>query len=513
MIASRRFALVCVLLLAGAGRARAQNPVEVEPADLAKRPDLIGREVIVDDRVKLFWPIPGKGIGEILLKRTQVGVTLPPAFRLDSTPTAKAVRAQGILKKGRDGLFIEATRPPELFRSDADRLKKAIANLAPEDSESRSGWGDWAAKRAEDFGDAELRLMADNLQAETIALELRKPGVRTPEAILALAARARAKKVPEPEPSALMHLALTLRAASARTDADYQRLADEVAALLPNARSSANSGTRLPLDEYAKDPAGVYRAADTTTRAGLDRRLWSDAVAENLRLRAAANPKDLGSLAEEAKSRLPDRPEISGDLRRRFIEHSTANVSELRETAMRELVRTYRDDLKQPEKATATLKVWLDFQRKTYLGANNADQRVELAEKYFKDLKDRSTAADLGREALKIDEANREAADLFQRMGYVKVNGDWRDPREPASRPAAADAGADPSGKDDPFLGLTPTEVKAQLGEPKYASRVATQGRVSLQWIYQGAKGAQYINFLQRSGDAQPVVVGRFSVH
>ncbi len=212
-------------------------------------------------------------------------------------------------------------------------------------------------------------------------------------------------------------------------------------------------------------------------------------------------------------SRLPEREDVWGDLRRRSLEHSTANVTELRETAMYELVRTYRDNLKQPEKAAAANRAWLDNQRKTYLGANNSEQRVKLAEKYFKDLKDRATAAELLRDALKIEESNREAADLFQRMGYAKVNGEWRDPREPALRPASADPGTDPSGKDDPLLGLTPNEVKAQLGEPKYATRVATQGRVSLQWTYQGAKGLQYIDFLHRAGDAQPVVVGRFSVH
>ena len=90
-------------------------------------------------------------------------------------------------------------------------------------------------------------------------------------------------------------------------------------------------------------------------------------------------PANWGKLADEAKSRLPDRPEVSGDLRRRFIEHSTANVTELRETAMLDLVRTYKVDLKQPEKAAATERTWLDHQRKTYLGANNSEQRVELA--------------------------------------------------------------------------------------------------------------------------------------
>ena len=511
MISRRRLAMILTVLLLCSGRARAQAPVEVEPGDLARRKELVGREVIVDDRVKYFWPIPGKGIGEILLKRTAVSVTLPPALRYDSAPTAKAVRVQGILRSNGGKLSIEATKAPELFRSDVDRLKKGIANLNPEDAESRSGWGDWAARRAEDFADVELRLIADNLQAESISLELRKPTSRTPEAILALAAKARAKKVAEPEPSALVHLALNLRSASAKTEADYQRLADEVAANLPNAKSSANSADRLPLEEYAKDPASVYRSADTTTRAGLDRRLWTDAMTEVFR-RRAADPSQLGKLADEAKSRLPDRPEVSGDLRRRFIEHSTANVTELRETAMLDLVRTYKVDLKQPEKAAATERTWLDHQRKTYLGANNSEQRVELAKKYYERLKDRATAAELCRDALKIDESNREAADLFQRMGYAKVNGDWRDPREAAARPAA-DPGLDPSGKDDPFLGLTPAEVKAQLGEPKYATRVATQGRVSLQWIYQGTKGLQYIDFLHRSGDAQPLVVGRFSVH
>lgn len=511
---SPRTSLLLILTLLPATRVHAQAPQEVEPAELANRKDLIGREVVVDDRVRMFFPSPGKGIVDILLKRTQVPIVLPPGLRYEVSPSARSVRARGILKMGETGLIIEATQAPELFRSDTDRLNKIIATIAPGDIEARSLWGAWAVKRGRAFDDAALVTIGDRLLTEATALERQSPSVRSPETLIALAKRARARGIAEPMPSSFLHLAFRLRLESAKTIEDYEKIADEVAAFLPDARNPGSAPSSPPPESYIKNPESGYAQADANTRKALDRRLWTDAVAATYPLRAArAAIPALLTLSNEAGSRLPDRPEVSGELTRRYYETSYDNVAKLRESEMRDLAKAYRDKLKQPEKATALTRNWLDNQREHFLAPNDADQRSDLARKYLDYLKDKKTAAVLLEEAERIDPASREVREMFQRMGYIKAGGTWRDPNDPSSRGSAAapDDGRGPT-KDDPLLGLTPAEVKAQIGDPKHSTRVITQARVSMQWIYEGSQGTQYIDFLQRAGDPNPVVVGRYTL-
>ena len=505
-------AILALALLAGPALAGAQAPVEIEPSELSKRKDLINREVIVDDRVKFFFPVAGRGYPVIILASTEVTVELPDRFAYSSSQSARSVRARGILRRKADGgaLYIEATQAPELFRSDLDRIKAVVASMAPDDMEARSAWASWAARRAKAFDDRNLKAVADQLQAEAIALEYRKPKARTPEALLALAKKARAKQVAEPEPSAIAHMAYRLQLASIKTRVEFETLAAELRAFLPDSAIPQKAGLKLPTDAYDKDPYSTYRHAAREVRVAFDRRLWTDVVTQIYRLRAV-DPKEWKRLGEEAKVQLPDRPEVGSELVSRYYEKLKEDVATLRESEMRDFARTTRD-LGQPEKADALNRTWLDHQRKA-LGANDSEQRVELASKYLAYLKDRATTTALLREALKIDPDNREAIEQFQRMGFVRSGDTWRDPNDPASK-AAAPVGdrPRPPSSDDPILGLTPTEVKAQLGEPKRVGRIATQGRVSIQWVYESAQGFQYINFVQRAGDPQPIVTGRFAV-
>lgn len=506
------FFLLSIVLAFASRSARADGPIEVEPADLARRRDLIGKEIVIDDRVKMFLPAPeARGYNKILLKRTDVVLLLPPEFSYTTSQSQKAVRAKGILRQDEAGLFLEVNARPELFADDVKRLKKVVALFPLEDAESRSAWGDWATKRAAAFNDSQLRAMAETLQAEAIALELRKPTTRTPEAILAIARKARAKGVPEPEPSALAHLGFRVRMASAKTTADFEKIADEILAYLPRAKSAANAIPSLRTEEYLKDPAVVYRRESEENRAALDRRLWTDAFAESIRVRGeGASPARLRELADLAQAQLPDRKEIGGELRRRALEAEVGDVTSLGESEMHDLEKTYRYDLKKPREADALVRRWLEF-RRDRLSPTNAEDRVIYAGKYLEFLKDKAAAADLLSAALKIDPDCAPAVSLFQRMGYLKVNGSWRDPNG-SPVPVPIGEGSDrPSPKDDALLGLTPAEVKAQLGEPKRTSRVVTQGRVSIQWVYEGARGSQFIDFLHRAGDAHPIVVGHFS--
>jgi hypothetical protein len=125
-------------------------------------------------------------------------------------------------------------------------------------------------------------------------------------------------------------------------------------------------------------------------------------------------------------------------------------------------------------------------------------------------LTDRSTAAELLREAIKIEPESKEAVERFRTLGYRKIDGEWQESSSIATNSAVdQEERTNRSVQDDPLLGLTMKEVKTQLGEPKRSSRCFTQGRTLEQWFYDSPK-PQYINFLSRSGLPQPTVIGRY---
>src|SRR5205085_1460185 len=131
------------------------GPREVEPSELTRRPELVGREVVVDDRVKLFILHEGTGFDEILLQRTPVVFRLPPDLRYQHPPDERVVRLKGVLRKAGDPWVCDV-KAVELMPSDIQRLERAIAVLPPNDAEHRAAWARWAERRGTDFRDPVL---------------------------------------------------------------------------------------------------------------------------------------------------------------------------------------------------------------------------------------------------------------------------------------------------------------------------------------------------------------------
>ena len=74
-----------------------------------KRPDLIGREIATDDRVRLFQFHKGEGYDEISLKRSTVVFRLPRRLRPDHPPSQRVFSIQGILGRNGDNWFCDVT--------------------------------------------------------------------------------------------------------------------------------------------------------------------------------------------------------------------------------------------------------------------------------------------------------------------------------------------------------------------------------------------------------------------
>jgi hypothetical protein len=483
----------------------------VDPPDLARRPDLIDREVFVDGRVQgTFQFTKGKGFDEFRLLQSTVVFRLPGKLAFERPPRAAAVNVRGILKKDGDLLYVEVAGL-QIEPADSERLEKAVAALNPGDFQGREAWARWAEHRGRMYADDALVGRARELEAEAIRLESELPGSDAAAKALELAERAKRRKVPEPELSALAHQALRPRVREARTAAEVEAVVDQIETYLP---ASKSPGAAADLSRwqaaYDNRPAAAYRRADAQVRRTLDRRLLADGLEKLFDLKAREQPKEAIALAEEARTRLPDRPAVADRLKRAGLEAAATDIGALRQAEVESLSKVYRDELHQPEKATELLRQWLDDQRLHRLSRDDAEGRLLLAGQYEALLGDRATAEKLLREAWKIDPQSKATADLFRRKGFRLVDGDWQPTvaRSQAGRDAAPAETQKAASGTDPYLGLTPGEVRDLLGKPERIARVATQGQLHEQWTYQG----HYITFVKRPEMLHATVVAHTSL-
>lgn len=494
--------------------------IAVEPTELTKRPELAGREVSVDDRVKLFLFHPGRGFDEITLKRTPVVFRLPVALRYRQSPAAPGVRIQGILKR-EDGRWVCDVTAVELYPKDLVRLNRGVEALPAIDFEKRSAWAAWAERRGKDFQDEELLARAREVDAEATRIEAEHAKSTSDPAAhwLKLARRARDHQVAEPEPSALAHRAFSALAARARTIDEFRALAADVAAFFPAATTPAAVPTGA-LDRweapYAHDPAAAYRAAPEAARKALDHRLWADATQRVFELQGSADPASAISLADQASDQLPDRPQVAAALLEQGLKTASAHLANLRRAEVENLAKLYRTRLGRPDRARELLQSWLEEQRLHHLSPTDAEGRVALAAQYETLINDKAAAAELLRDAWRIDPESREVTDAFRRRGFRKINDEWVGPTE-AGRTARAESADEPAAAPRPqsrkLLNLTPKQVRALMGgKPNRIVRSVSLGQVLEQWIYIGATQNQYVNFARTSAESTARVVSYHSL-
>jgi tetratricopeptide (TPR) repeat protein len=490
----------------------------VEAPDLTRRPDLVDKTVAVEGRVRLFLLHEGRGFDQIELKQTPVRFDLPAALRFADAPTERSVRIEGVLEKSGDQYHMDV-RSLRLLPEDHERLSRALAAIPKDDYQDQLAWTGWALRRAEIYEDEALAEQARKAEAHALTVEAESPGFDSPKTALELAQRARSHKIPEPIPSALAHRAYSALAKNARSADEFDRLVQEVESFLPRSRQPGEGDTSAWDAAYEHDPFHAYRLAPDPVRTAFDRRLLADLLERWLKARAEAEPGKAAELSEEAKKRLPDRPQVTQTLLQRGLEAVSANVESLSRDDLMKLVRKY-DQIGQPERGRALVRAWLQDERANRISRTDAEGRVALADKYVSMLDDKDTAVELLREAWAIDPQSKAVTEAFRSLGFHKEGDEWvKEPSNSKSTRSDQVAQADsrdepsPAGVEDPLLRLTPAEVVARLGKPDHKSQVITQGIVTIQWVYKGVRGStQYIIFRKQAG-LPPTVIGRYSDH
>jgi hypothetical protein len=486
------------LLVRAAVSVLAANPsaVTVEPSELARRGDLVGFEVIVDDRIASYHYREGR----ITLKRTPILFRLPPRLRSDPPRRVTAARIQGVLRSAGNQGACDVTAI-EFFPSDLERLNQTVAALSSNDFEHRDAWARWAERRGAELQDHDLLERARALEGEAIRIEaaLTASDSQKGKAWLALARKARDHHVPEPESSALAHAAFRARLAEAGAADDLRALVDEIASFFPRAARPVQVDLGAWEGPFAQDPASGYLALSAAARAALDHRLWADATQRLLERRAADAPQDAPRLADQASAQLPDRPLVARRLLDQGLATAARELGSLRRADVEAIARLYREKLGQPGRARALVRDWLDDQRQNHLNPTDAEGRFLLAGQYESMLGDQATATELLRAAWKIDPRSKAVADAFRRRGFRKVNEEWVEP--PRSRDA-----------DVTLRNRSPREVRARLGsKPDRVVWSASQGQLIEQWIYLGPTLNQYVNILHTPGVPVPRVVADYT--
>ncbi|MGA2699960.1 MAG: hypothetical protein ABSH35_02520 [Isosphaeraceae bacterium] len=495
-------------------------PVAVDAADLDRRADLVGKLVVIDDRVRFYQYHAGRGYDELYLKRTNVVFRLPARLRPEGSPRPMPAVVQGRLTRDQDQLVCDVVTL-KVLPNDLDRLDQAISALPARDFENRQAWAAWAEARGKAFKENALIQRARSLEAEALRLESeqKRVTVDAPKEWLALAEEARRRNIAEPGPSALVHKALQAKLAAASKSDSVKEVILLIERFFPEAARDRASG-QIDLgrwnEAYANDPGAAYRAAPADVRKALNRRLWADAVAKLLEVQAALDPRSAIELASRAETELPDRPQLATRLLNTGLDQARQNLGSLRLAEVRALAQAIREQIKDPQAALELYRNWLKIQRDR-LSETDAEGPVALAALYEDLLQDRAGARELLERAWKIDPGSKEVAEAFRTRGYRRVKDQWVEaaPTTAAGEtnsPTAAGSGPEPSSSQG-LRGKTPDEV-SQLMASKPEGKVisGTRGQIIEQWIFLVPNQSQvrYVNFLHTPGEILPRVVSDY---
>jgi hypothetical protein len=508
------FAWACCLAAPAMGFVE-DEALPVDPAELARRDDLIGKVVVIDDHVAYYVPRNGLEPDELQLKRTPITFLIPRKLRPRSSTRMSSVIVRGVFQRNEGRLVCEVTDLASVA-SDLDRLEQGLSSLGAKDSETRKAWARWAERRAKDFKDEPLRKRARALEAEALRIEadMKRLGVDAPQEWLALAQDARRRQVSEPEPSAQGHRALRAKLAVATDAALLKGVIQEIEAFFPKAAADVASGhvNLAPWEgPYAEDPAGAYRTASLPVRKGLDRRLWADATERFLELQVSRDIQSALALAQRAETTLPEKKGLAGRLIEKAIRQARQDLGALRQSEVKDLAGVLRDKLGQPAEALGVLRDWLKVQQGR-LSATDAEGPLLLANLYEELLQDRVTALELLRKAWRIDPTSKEIAEAFRTRGFRKIQNEWVE----AARGADPDTGKEAGPalvKSQGLIGLTPEELRLRLGgKPDRVNYIGSRGQLIEQWIYLDTQRVRYVNLLHTPGDLKPRVVAHYTL-
>ncbi len=312
-----------------------EDATPVEPADLAKRSDLVGKKVALDDHVAYYRQTARKRSGRAAIEANERDVPgaakVAPAIR---KPPAALV--QGVLRREGGRLVCDVTELKPVA-GDLERLENGVKGLGRERFGDAQGVGTLGRAPARDFKNDALMKRARELEAEAFRIEtaMKRLGVDAPQEWLAMAKDARSRRVPGARARGACASRPSAPQLAAATDRGRLRSRHpRNRGFLPEGRdrsATRRAPTSRGWEELLREGpgGGLPRSARKRCGKAFDRRLWADA---NERLIEAQKPGDLQaalSLAERAATLLPEKKELSARLIEKAVGQARENLGSL----------------------------------------------------------------------------------------------------------------------------------------------------------------------------------------
>lgn len=431
----------------------------------------IGKSVTVQGRLQ------SAGAGRLKLVGVPIDFRYSEA-RIPIRPGTVHLEITGKFERGgqQPVMRVESLEP---IPSEAQQFAARRGRIAAENFEALYELSRWARARAKWYADAELRGLASQSYREAFSRQEEKlVHDRDIEGLLHLAEHGEQLGLEAPEALRIRYRAMALKAAAlnGRDPRAWRALADEARSLLPGA-DAPNPAPQEPLRSI--DPGALmaeYAAAEVEDRPALHRALWGALVARALALRAEAGDANLLELSRDARRELPEYPDLALSLER----DGWLRVASRAEQLSREELIAAREALarlEMAEQSASMIEHWLRHRRER-LAADEAEERVQLAQEYLELTDDRAAAATLYREALAIAGDFAAAAAGLRRLGYEQVGGVWRSADD---LPPPSEAGAVAL-----RTGAGEVEVIRLLRRPDRIARTVSRRWITEQWTFDG---------------------------
>ncbi|MBX9791281.1 MAG: hypothetical protein K2Y37_20365 [Pirellulales bacterium] len=486
------------LLTAALMFALAVGPVAgIEPPEVhqveANPDEFVGRPMTLTGRFSAF------GAGKLRLVDSRIDFRVfPEAGAVRRAPTH--VELTGRLSRTDKGLVFDvATFTP--LAPETKRFAERRASLSAPQFDALYDLSRWARQRGQWYGDEALLELAWGNYREAFRWEedeVARVGDST--RLLALAARGDSLGLESAETLRIRHRALWLKVGMLppAQPAARRELAAQVRELLPGSEEPLPADSAAQWANYEQRPIEMYDGLSAADRRRAHRAFWAWLIGGAFAEEARQPKARLAALVDEARAMLPDRPAIVAELERKLWTERSSRPEHMPRTEL-DRARAAWARLGDEAKVKELTAAWLSGQFER-LAPGDAEARLRLAIDYLDLADDREMAATLAREAAELSPEMGEATELLERLGFVRVEGNWK----PVAEVRTATVGG---GSSVVQPGDSETIAREKLRPPDRIARVAGRGWIVEQWIYDGP--ARFSVYLHRTPATGVAVVRR----
>lgn len=463
--------------------------------------------------IRVEGRVQTQGNGQIKLQHCDATFVVDKN-KLQSVNSRSYVELRGRFKK--DGArIVFAVDDVTVIPSYTDQFDSKKAKLRRPTAEEWVELGDWATERARIYDDPELSKRASEAYTSSIETEyqtLKRNEVlqKRPDPVgrFELAKKFETYKLSDRRRMELVHEGYRiqwqiLQRADPPDPESWKTIAEQLRDQLPGATTPLKMIAPDLKDTYAQDPDAAYRKASDLVRPQLHRLFYISVLRKILLFDEAADGRDGDRIADRIDQLIPEESVLAESQRRKRMEFRVKNIATATRVEAEKLAAAYRER-QEDETAKRVLAEWIKS-HEAHLKVDGLQGLLQLSDEYVSLLDDRQSSLEYLLEASKIDPTFDGVKTRMIAFGYQLRNGRWIKAEGLPVEPATFETPTQIT------IGMSSTNLRSLLGQPRSLARVITSNCVTEVWIFGPASGSQLIVRLeQRAGDREPRV-SRFS--